>query len=206
MIRAWLSPKVRATTRWLNRHAPGVARALRPAWWALDTRLRLTDYWGRRKHFRYYAEVARLARDHMPSGGSVLDVGAADTEVLGRLDWFRRRVALDRRPARPRPGVERVVADFMDYQPPGRFDLVLCLQVLEHLAQPEAFTRKLLLTGRHVIISVPYRWPAGLQPNHVQDPVDEAKLRGWAGRAPVETSVVLNGRDRLIAVFRGTPD
>ncbi len=206
MIRAWLSPKVRAASRWLNRRAPGVARALRPAWWALDTRLRLTDYWGQRKHFHYYAEVARLAREHVPAGGSALDVGAADTEVLGRLDWFRRRVALDRRPARPRPGVERVVSDFMDYQPPGRFDLVLCLQVLEHLEQPEAFTRRLLLTGRHVIISVPYRWPAGLNPAHVQDPVDEAKLHGWAGRAPVETSVVLNGRDRLIAVFRGTPD
>jgi hypothetical protein len=205
MLRAWLSPKLKVATRWLSRNAPGVARALRPAWWALDTTLGLTGYWVERKHFQYYTEVARLAQRHAPAGGSVLDVGAADTEVLHRLDWFRRRVALDRRPARTHPGIERVVSDFLDYRPPGPFDLVLCLQVLEHLAQPDPFTRKLLLTGRLVIVSVPYLWPAGLSPNHVQDPVDEAKLRSWAGRAPMETSIVRNGRDRLIAVFRGTP-
>jgi hypothetical protein len=201
-----VSRSLKRLTRFLNRRAPGVARALRPAWWALDTRLGLTTYWSERKHFQYYAEVVRLARLHVPAGGSVLDVGAADTEVLGQLDWFRRRVALDRRPARPRPGIERVVSDFLDYRPPDPFDLVLCLQVLEHLQDAEAFTRKLLRTGRLVIVSVPYLWPAGLHPNHVQDPVDEAKLCAWAGRSPVETSVVLNGRDRLVAVFRGTPD
>ena len=203
MLRAWLSPKLRAAARWVNGHAPGVARVLRPAWWALDTRLGLTGYWNERKHFHYYDEVARLARRHAPGGGSVLDVGAADTELLHRLDWFRRRVALDRRPARTHPGVERVVSDFRDYRPSEGFDLVLCLQVLEHLEQPEVFTRKLLLTGRLVIISVPYLWPAALHPTHVQDPVDEAKLVTWAGRAPVETRVVHNGRARLIAVFRG---
>ena len=66
-------------------------------------------------------------------------------------------------------------------------------------------TRKLLLTGRLVIISVPYLWPAGLHAAPVQDPVDEAKLVTWAGQAPVETRVVRNGRARLIAVFRGAP-
>jgi hypothetical protein len=205
MLHAKLSRTLRISANWLNRNAPGVARALRPAWWALDTRLGLTRYWADRKHFQYYAEVARLAQRHAPTGGSVLDVGAADTAVLHRLDWFRRRVALDRRPARAHAGVERVVSDFMDYRPPAPFDLVLCLQVLEHLDQPDPFTRKLLLTGRLVIVSVPYMWPAGLNPNHVQDPVDEAKLQSWAGRAPEETCIVRNGQDRLIAVFRGTP-
>ena len=80
---------------------------------------------------------------------------------------------------------------------------MLCLQVLEHLEDPETFARKLFESGRSVIVSVPYRWPAGLRPGHVQDPVDEAKLIGWTGRTPVETCVVRNGRDRLIAVFHG---
>lgn len=88
--------------------------------------------------------------------------------------------------------------------PPLRFDLVLCLQVLEHLQDPETFARKLLDSGRIVIVSVPYQWPAGRNPRHLQDPVSEAKLIGWAGRAPVETRLVRNGVDRLIAVFRGT--
>jgi hypothetical protein len=207
MFRKWLSRRLQAAARLVSQRAPRVARRLRPAWWALDTRLGLTNYWGQRKHFEYYAEVARLARAHVPAGGSALDVGAADTELLRRLDWFARRVALDRRPPRPSPHVERVVGDFMDYRPPKPFDLVLCLQVLEHLEDPETFARKLLATGRRVIVSVPYRWPAGLSRGHVQDPVDEAKVIRWTGRAPVDTSIVRNGRDRLIAVFEGVaPD
>jgi SAM-dependent methyltransferase len=203
MLRAWLLPKLDTAKRLLSKHAPGVARRLRPAWWVLDRRLRLTNYWGQRQHFQYYKEVERLARMYAPTGGSVLDVGAADTELLHRLNWFAHRVALDRRPPCPSPNVERVVSDFMDYRPSTRFDLVLCLQVLEHLEDPEAFARKLLATGRRVIISVPYRWPAGLSPNHVHDPVDEAMLNRWAGRTPVETHVVRDERERLVAVFQG---
>ena len=98
--------------------------------------------------------------------------------------------------------VETVVADFRDFEPEGPFDLVLCLQVLEHLARPEPFARKLLQTGRTVIISVPHSWPAGGVESHLQDPVDEAKLRLWTGAEPVETSVVDDGKQRLVAVYR----
>jgi hypothetical protein len=37
---------------------------------------------------------------------------------------------------------------------------------------------------------------------HDQDPVDEAKLRSWTGRDPVESAVVDDGRSRLLAVYR----
>lgn len=203
MLRAWLLRRLDTVKRLLRDHAPGLTRMLRPAWSVVERRLRLTNYWGRRQQFQYYKEVERLARVYAPTGGSVLDVGAADTELLRRLDWFQRRVALDRRPHHPSPNVERVVADFMDYRPPKGFDLVLCLQVLEHLEDPEVFARKLLATGRRVIISVPYRWPAGLSPSHVQDPVDETMLNRWAGQTPVETHVVRDEQERLVAVFQG---
>jgi hypothetical protein len=174
----------------------------RPAWQAVNRRLGLSSYWRSRANLRYYDEVVALARQHAPAGRDVLDVGAGDTEVLDRLTWFARRVALDNRPGRRQRGIERVVADFLEYVPPRRFDLVLCLQVLEHLERPEPFAQKLLETGDTVIVSVPYRWPAGLSPGHVQDPVDEAKLAGWTGRAPVETRLVVNGYTRMIAVYR----
>jgi hypothetical protein len=101
----------------------------------------------------------------------------------------------------PRPGVETVVADFYDYDPDGLFDLVLCLQVLEHLPRPRPFAHKLLRIGRTVIISVPYRWPAHEHGSHLHDPVDEAKLRRWTGAEPVETSIVDDGKQRLVAVY-----
>jgi hypothetical protein len=165
---------------------------------ALDRR----GYWHERRDFGYYREVERLAREHAPSGGSALDVGASETEVLERLDWFERRVALDVDDVPSRPGVETVVADFNEFEPDQRFDLVLCLQVLEHLEQPEPFARKLLDTGRTAIVSVPYRWPGWVTDEHVHDPVDEAELHAWTGRVPLETSAITDlGMERLIAVY-----
>ena len=159
------------------------------------------SHWKMRKHLRYYREVIRLARQHVPRGGSVIDVGAGETRVVAALTEFTHRVLLDIEPIRPQRGIRIIQADFLRYEPDARFDLVLCLQVLEHLDEPAPFARKLFAVGRTVIISVPYRWPEGLWPWHVQDPVDEAKLAAWTGREPTETLVVADERERLIAVY-----
>jgi hypothetical protein len=210
----------------LDRRAPALARVLRPAWRAMVRRGHPSSYWRRRAGFAYYRAVVDLARAYVPPvlttwdwetprvGRSVLDVGARDTEVLRALDWFPRRVAIDLVRGPAIPGIAQIRADFLTWTPPYRgwdrdaqrwapfrFDLVLCLQVLEHLENPAGFCRKLFETGRVVIISVPYRWPAGTHPDHVQDPVDETTLIRWAGQSPRETRIVRDERDRLIAVF-----
>ena len=188
---------------WLGCRFPAAYRVARPAWRAV---MRLTgrpDYWERRRHFRYYDEVVRLAGLHVPGGGRVLDVGANETDVLQRLTWFQHLVALDKHYYPPHRGVESHTMDFLDYRPAVPFDLVLCLQVLEHLQDPASFARKLLATGRTVIVSVPHRWPAGASRRHLHDPVDAATLRRWTQREPLAMSVVTDGRERLIAVYRG---
>ena len=158
-----------------------------------------------RKDFNYYREVLRLVRLYVPDGESVIDVGSGETRVIDELAEFSHRVALDQRYVPPRPGIAQITADFRVWRPPCRYDLVLCLQVLEHLNDPTAFAQKLFSIGEWVIITVPYGWPAGACPGHVQDPVDEAKLRGWTGREPLETVIVSDGRNRLIAVYRPDP-
>lgn len=187
---------------WLARVSPAAHRTLQRPWRALRPYLPVDDaYWAERKQFNYYSEVVRLARQYVPEGGSVIDVGAGVTHLLRRLDWFEHRVALDRTASGRQRGVEHVHADFFSYEPGRSFDLVLNLQVLEHLDQPAVFARKLFDTGRVVIISVPYKWPAGYYPPHVQDPVDAEKLAAWTGRTPTETLVVRDGDERLIAVY-----
>jgi hypothetical protein len=162
------------------------------------------DYWEGRRQFRYYREVVALARRHVPGGGAALDVGAGGTEVLGRLEWFERRVAIDLMESEASPGIEAVVGDFLEYDPGAGFDLVLCLQVLEHLEHPAPFARKVLGAGATAIVSVPYRWPGWVTDEHLQDPVDERMLAEWTGAEPVESAIVEDlGMERLIAVYAG---
>ena len=202
---------VSSLSGWLRRHSPLAHRIVRPPWrvftkllsklgyWEVQPKL---SYWEARMNYNYYREVVRLARVYASSGGQVIDVGANETEVLQQLDWFERRVALDRRYIPPKPGIESVMMDFLAYQPESEFDLVICLQVLEHLQEPAIFVRKLLETGRTIIISVPYKWPAGKSKWHPQDPVDEAKLEMWTERKPVEVSVIADESERLVAVYK----
>lgn len=96
-------------------------------------------------------------------------------------------------------GVRVFHSDFMDWEPDQQYDLVLCLQVLEHIPDPTPFARKLFECGRVVIVSVPYRWEAGACSEHIHDPVDERKLREWMGRKTAEHTVV---DARLMAGYR----
>lgn len=193
---------IQSIAQWLECNSPLVYRIARPPWRLLKRFLPFKGYWDQRKHFNYYKEVIRLAQAYVPSGKQVIDVGAHDTEALLHLKSFEHRIVLDLKHAPRRAGIKSITMDFMDYRPETYFDLVLCLQVLEHLDDPDGFAQKLLKTGRTVIISVPYRWPQGLCKNHKQDPVDEAKLERWTQRKPVEIKIVANGRQRLIAVYQ----
>ena len=160
------------------------------------------SYWQQRQHMRYYTQVLAFAREYAPAGGSVVDVGGRDCDYIQWFDWFEHKLVIDLKPPPARPGVKTLAGDFLAWQPVNRFDLVLCLQVLEHLFDPTPFCHKLLETGRTVIVSVPYRWPKGMCIYHLQDPVDEAKLRSWTGQPPTVQSIVRDGsRERLVAVF-----
>lgn len=163
--------------------------------------VRRVVYWRRRAKDRYYDEVYRLAEQQAVAGGSVLDVGALEARMLTRLSKFRRRVALDRGKIAPQEGVETIRANFFEWTPTEQFDLVLCLQVLEHIPDAKTFAHRLFAAGRTVIISVPYRWPRGKCEGHVHDPVDEEKLRSWTDRDPTFQVVVKDKSERLIAVY-----
>jgi hypothetical protein len=141
------------------------------------------DYWGVRKDYVYYQHVRDLAAGIAADAQSILDVGS---NGCPQLDWFTapHRVSVDISNPYRGDGVEAITADFLAYAPEKPFDLCLCLQVLEHIPDAGAFAQKLLLTGRHVIASVPYKWPKGSCKQHVHDPVDEAKMAAWFGRDP----------------------
>jgi hypothetical protein len=165
------------------------------------------DYWERRQGMMYYEYVRALAFPLAAEARSLIDVGSHSTSIAEEFDWIPERVALDLGTPYSSDNVRGIKADFLRFQPERRYDFALCLQVLEHVPEAEAFARKLLAVADRVLVSVPYRWPKGQCKHHCQDPVEEAKLAGWFGREPNYSLIVEEPlRDRrssrrLIAYF-----
>jgi 2-polyprenyl-3-methyl-5-hydroxy-6-metoxy-1,4-benzoquinol methylase len=97
---------------------------------------------------------------------SVLDAGCGEGETVARLaDCLPERIsAIDASSeaveftARRLPSVEVAQADLRSLSfADDSFDLVLCLEVLEHIDDPETALRELARVGReHLVISVPH--------------------------------------------------
>ena len=113
---------------------------------------------------RFFEVLADVVGPLRP--GSVLDAGCGEGETIERLAGLlpERIAAVDVERScveavRSRhPGVE-VSRDSVDALPfaDDAFDLVLCLEVLEHVPEPERAVRELArVAGRDVVVSVPY--------------------------------------------------
>ncbi|WP_395448699.1 class I SAM-dependent methyltransferase [Aminobacter sp. UC22_36] len=166
-------------------------------------------YWEHRKNFRYTKLVDQIIRIAEQGARSALDVGPNGTPIIEAFDWISDRATVDLEAPYASASVQGFRADFLEFQPPQYYDLVLCLQVLEHLPDPKSFAEKLFASGRNVLISVPHLWPEGACAQHLQDPVDEMKLRSWTGR-DADYSIVVRedtpapDNTRLISYYRGS--
>lgn len=162
----------------------------------------MSTYWNERKTLTYYRRVLDFAHVYAPDGGRLLDVGGGSCEYVLWFDWFDERTVVDLVAPAALPGVRTVQHDFRTMDVAAPYDLVLCLQVLEHLDDPTPFCRKLFDAGRVVILSVPYRWSPTACAYHVQDPVDEEDVRAWAGRDWSDHAIATDrGMRRLVAVY-----
>lgn len=160
------------------------------------------NYWTARAHMNYYRVVRELIEEYSP-GKSILDVGGYDTPVVTWGD-FKRRYTVDAVLDPKFPGVRSDVADFLGWTEPEKMSVVVCCQVLEHLAngEVERFGRKLVAAGKVVIVTVPYCWPAGGEPSHIQDPIDVHKFARFMGRRPDRARLVPDGhRRRMVGVW-----
>ncbi len=165
-------------------------------------------YWQERTDLLYYQYFRFMIRCIGHEAGSMADVGSGNCGYLDWFDWIPERVSIDLKIPYRSQSVRAIRGDILalDLQ---RFDVVSCLQVIEHVPDPAPFARRLLELGRVVVVSVPYRWPRGTR-GHVNDPVDLAKLEGWFGRRAnyhlVVTEPFVGAKGaRLIALFDEDP-
>ena len=132
----------------------------------------------------YYSYVRYFVRVVGAQARSLIDIGSHGADYVTWFDWIPSLTSLDLNRPYVGEGVKSVKSDFFKWTPPEKYDIGLCLQVLEHLDRPDLFLKKIFSVCRHAIISVPYEWPEGSSVYHVQDPVDLDKLAKWADRQP----------------------
>lgn len=160
----------------------------------------MENYYTRRKDYNYYKKVKEIL-DAMKFS-SIIDIGSRKSPVIGHLGKNVKKTMLNIEPLEPAEHTKMITADFYTWEPDIKYDVALCLQVLEHLDKPKEFAKKLFQTAKHVIISVPYKWEKGLCKFHVQDPIDEAKMREWTGRDAKESHIIKDGnRERIILLY-----
>jgi len=154
-----------------------------------------------RAHYGYYV-VARAWVRMLSPGSAILDVGARDSPVA---TWgeYANRYTVDRDVLKARPGVNTYRADWMQWKVPETMHVTTCLQVIEHLTdeQLRPFVDKLFAHTKHLIISVPYEWEKGVEPDHHQDPISLEKFMDQMMPVrPLEYAISVGGkRMRLVA-------
>ncbi len=168
-------------------------------------------YWEGRKDLVYYQVVKEIVETI--GGDSILDVGSGGCPYL---EWFpaKHKASVDILRPYASSTVRGIPADFLQWRPDRHYDVVLCLQVLEHVKEAERFAKKLLEAGKTVIVTVPYKWAkvddTAIAPIdvHVHDPIDERKLFSWFEQEPSFSKIAReqNGRERLVQVYGAYPD
>lgn len=166
-----------------------------------------SEYWASRQNTAYYALVKIITSHLALNAKSLIDVGSAGGDYVLGMGDIPDIASLDLRHGNDTPGVRSIVANFLTWEPDKKYDVVTCLQVLEHIDDAGAFAQKLLATGDIVVASVPYKWIAGKTKSHVHDPVDESKMLLWFGREPNYSYICREPKsnvERLIHVYDST--
>ncbi|MEW9805308.1 class I SAM-dependent methyltransferase [Mesorhizobium sp. ZMM04-5] len=162
-------------------------------------------YWEQRKNSVYLQHVKALVSFIGRDQKTIIDVGSNACPCLDWFPWFDRRVSIDLNRPYAGPGIEGLQGDFFDFDPNERFDVAICLQVLEHIPDAKAFAQRLLRLSPRVLVSVPYKWKPDVRTGHVHDPVDEAKVEAWFGRKPdfmLVSTEIQHPISRLIAYYQ----
>lgn len=162
----------------------------------------IEKYYNERKESNYYKKVVELV-NNFNKITSIIDIGGRRSPVLENLNKSIYRCSLDIQPIKEfSKEIHLITANFYTWIPDKKYDIILCLQVLEHLDNPREFAQKLFSVGKIVIISVPYKWPKGFCKYHVQDPVDEKLIKAWVDREPTMSYIISDKNvERIICVY-----
>jgi 2-polyprenyl-3-methyl-5-hydroxy-6-metoxy-1,4-benzoquinol methylase len=172
----------------------------------------LNSYWAKRSNDRIYVMTLLYAHYFCRRKNTIADVGCHCSPLVLIVPGFKRRFAIDPSDEAHSAWADVDGATFIKgtleaiaYQAiigEDKFDLILCNQVIEHLAEPSNLCHLLLQRSRRLIISTTFETPAGVISGHIQDPINYDKFLSWFPRKPI-MSTVSHGPigAKIVAVF-----
>ncbi len=175
---------------------------------AAENAFQSQEYWKRRSDMLYYRYIDYIIRAIAVDAKTMVDVGTGNCPYLEWFDWIPERVSIDIRTPYQSSTVQGIKGDILKIPITRKYDILSCLQVLEHVPDAATFAQRLLKMSDLVVVSVPYKWPIlpKVTKGHVHDPVDYEKLTEWMGRKANYKQVVQEPfshtkSQRLIAVY-----
>lgn len=181
-----------------------------------------SSYHSERAEFRYMRSTWCALKFVGGDAKSILDVGSSFPPFLRSVDWVPEMSLVspyfpgegssnpcgERDHCKTWPDISVNVADFYRWGGRHQYDVVMCSQVLEHVDNPSSFLRKLLRTGKQIVVSVPYLWKDYHLHFHKSHHVSIRDVRRWAGKHERVYSVVSEPHGggfarRVILVFDG---
>lgn len=166
------------------------------------------NYWNKRKHLRYYSAVREMVQQYAPEAQSLLDVGTGPTLYLNEYQ-IPEIVVVDKDQwaihRQLKPFVQVAPRQkFEEYESDRTFDVVMCLQCLEHIdaqARPVFIEKLQKHCNGILLISLPYKWSGTKLKGH--NGIDEAVIKSWMGEDPVASRIVTedNGGQRIINIY-----
>ena len=161
----------------------------------------------KRKDYKYYKKAHEIIEqmNKNPKVNSIIDVGGWRGEFIKNTNIKGKTIIDLHKIKNESDGITRISDNFLTHSFKKKYNIVTCLQVLEHIDNKNVinFAQKLFsISNKYVIISVPYKWRKEACKWHLQDPVDHAKLFKWTSRTPFETFIVKDTATRLIAVYK----
>ena len=162
----------------------------------------IRKYWRIRQSLRYFQYTYKFV-NALEECSSILDVGGGPSGFLQKVDprKYTKRVLLDLEQLEftgegSTPPTMVIEGDFLD-TPLPLFDVVVCLQVMEHILDKHKFATKLLrVAQKYLIVTVPYKWAE-------ESCIDENMVASWF-KTPFEKKILTqtNEGTRLFCLFR----
>lgn len=141
-------------------------------------------YYANRQYKEYYSVVRRIVAELQAKEqlDSILDVGPADVPLVTEFGISDCTV-LEPQFARLFDGCEWLRGDVCSFDFGRKFDVVLCLQCLEHILDIDAACANLFKSAaKYLVVSLPWQWGKGWEKGHIHDPVTMAWIEQHLGK------------------------